>query len=136
MIFVPIHASAAESLNRELYKLTQPDGARDPANVSAFYCEAIFHPVIPFAVLALPEEDTIPIHLAADPSGLVAVLEPFVAQGQILQEELEAIVGGVQALAGMRFKPADLIPPSWSPYILTRKQAIAEGYIPTEEGGV
>ena len=91
------------------------------------------HPQIPFTVLELPEEDTIPIHLAADPSGLVAVLSPFVAQGQITQAELDGIVGAVQALAGQRFAPASMIPPSWQPYILTRQQAIEKGYIPQAE---
>lgn len=128
-IYVPVHNDAAADLNRQLYKLTQPDGVRDPQNVSEFYCGMYVHPQIPFTVLELPEEDTIPIHLAADPSGLVAVLGPFVAQGQITQDELNAIVGAVQMLAGQRFAPASMIPPSWQQYVLTREQAVAEGYI-------
>jgi hypothetical protein len=87
------------------------------------------HPSIPFAVLALPESDTIPIHLAADPSGLAAVLGPFVAQGQITQAELDGIVGAVSMLGGQRFRPADMIPPSWQAYVLTRQQAVEQGYI-------
>lgn len=127
-IYVPIHSSAAEQLNRQLYELTQPDSIRDPQNVSEFYCAAYYHPEIPFAVLELPEEDTIPIHLAADPSGLVAVLSPFVDQGQILPEELGGIVAAVQMLAGKRFSPAAMIPASWSQYILDRSGAQLAGY--------
>lgn len=133
MIYVPVHNNAAANLNSQLYKLTQPDGVRDPRNVSEFYCGMYVHPQIPFTVLELPEQDTIPIHLAADPSGLVAVLQPFVTQGQITQEELDGIVGAVQMLAGQRFAPSSMIPPSWQQYILTREQAIAAGYIPQPE---
>jgi hypothetical protein len=134
MLYVPIHIDAAEELNRQLYKLTQPDGVRDPSNVSEFYCGMYQHPSIPFAVLELPELDTIPIHLAADPSGLQAVLSPFVDQGQISKPELDGIVGAVSMLGGQRFRPADMIPPSWQQYVLTRKQAIEQGYIPQPEG--
>ena len=133
MIYVPIHISAAEELNRQLYELTQPDSVRDPRNVSQFYCGMYQHPSISFAVLELPETDTIPIHLAADPSGLAAVLGPFVAQGQITQAELDAIVGAVSSLGGQRFRPADMIPPSWQQYVLTKEQAIQQGYIPKPE---
>jgi len=132
-IYVPVHNDSAAELNRQLYKLTQPDDVRDPRNVSEFYCGMYVHPQIPFTVLELPEEDTIPIHLAADPSGLVAVLEPFVAQQQITQAELDGIVAAVQMLAGQRFAPSSMIPPSWQPYVLTRKQAIEQGYIPQPE---
>jgi hypothetical protein len=133
MIYVPVHIDAAAELNRQLYKLTQPDGVRDPNNVSEFYCAMYQHPSIPFAVLELPETDTIPIHLAADPSGLATVLGPFVAQGQITQPELDGIVGAVSMLGGQRFRPADMIPPSWQQYVLTREQAVAAGYIKTLE---
>jgi hypothetical protein len=128
-ICVPVHNDAATELNRQLYKLTQPDDVRDPRNVSEFYCGMHHHPLIPFTVLELPEQDTIPIHLAAKPSGLVAVLGPFVAQQQITQAELDGIVAAVQALAGQRFAPSSMIPPSWQPYVLTREQAVAAGYI-------
>jgi hypothetical protein len=128
-IYVPIHVSAGPELNRQLYELTQPDAVRDPQNASQAYCRLFVHPSIPFAVLEMPEEDTIPIHLAADPSGLVAVLEPFVAQGQITQEELDGIIGAVQMLGGQRFRPADMIPASWQQYVLTQQQAIDQGYI-------
>ena len=131
MLYVPIHIDAAAELNRQLYKLTQPDGVRDPRNVSEFYCGMHQHPSIPFAVLELPQTDTIPIHLAADPSGLQAVLGPFVAQGQITKPELDGIVGAVSMLGGQRFRPADMIPVSWQQYVLTREQAITEGYIQT-----
>lgn len=133
-MFVPVHISAAAELNRQIYELSQPDAVRDPRNVSEFYCGMYEHPQIPFAVLELPETDTIPIHLAADPSGLAAVLGPFVAQGQITQDELDGIVGAVSMLGGQRFRPADMIPPSWQQYVLTREQAIEQGYIPQPEG--
>lgn len=133
MIYVPVHIDAAAELNRQLYKLTQPDAVRDPHNVSEFYCAMYEHPSIPFSVLELPETDTIPIHLAANPSGLQAVLSPFVSQGQITQAELDAIVGAISMLGGQRFRPADMIPPSWQQYVLTKEQAIEQGYIPQPE---
>lgn len=129
MIYVPVHNDAAAELNRQLYELTQPDAVRDSRNVSQFYCLMYQNALIPFIVLELPEEDTIPIHVVSDPSGLVAVLSPFVAQQQITQAELDGIVAAVQALAGQRFAPSSMIPPSWQPYILTRQQAIQQGYI-------
>ena len=134
MLYVPVHVDAAAELNRQLYELTQPDAVRDQRNASQFYCRMFVHSSIPFAVLELPETDTIPIHLAADPSGLQAVLGPFVDQGQITKPELDGIVGAVSMLGGQRFRPADMIPPSWQQYVLTRKQAIEQGYIPQPEG--
>lgn len=131
MLYVPVHVDAAAELNRQLYELTQPDAVRDQRNASQFYCRMFVHPSIPFAVLELPETDTIPIHLAADPSGLQAVLSPFVDQGQITKPELDAIVGAISMLGGQRFRPADMIPVSWQQYVLTREQAITEGYIQT-----
>lgn len=127
--YVPVHIDAAAELNRQIYELSQPDAVRDPRNISEFYCGMYQHASIPFAVLELPEEDTIPIHLAANGGGLSAVLGPFVAQQQITQAELDGIVGAVQALAGQRFAPSSMIPPSWRQYVLTREQAVAAGYI-------
>ena len=133
MLYVPIHIDAAAELNRQLYELTQPDAVRDPRNVSEFYCGMYQHLSIPFAVLELPETDTIPIHVAANSSGLQGVLSPFVSQGQITQGELDAIVAAVSSLGGQRFRPADMIPESWQQYVLTREQAIQQGYIPQPE---
>jgi hypothetical protein len=56
-----------------------------------------------------------------------------VAQGQIAKPELDAIVGAVSMLGGQRFRPADMVPPSWQQYVLTRDQAIEQGYIPKPE---
>lgn len=130
MLYVPVHNDAADELNRQLYKLSRPEALQEPENASQFYCRVFIHPQIPFTVLEIPEEDTIPIHLAADASGLVAVLQPFVAQQQITQAELDGIIAAVQASAGQRFAPASMIPPSWQQYVLTREQAVAAGYIP------
>lgn len=130
-IYVPVHISVAAELNRQIYELSQPDEVRDPRNVSEYYCGMYEHTSIPFAVLELPEVDTIPIHMTASGSGLSAVLGPFVAQGQITQTELDDIVAAVQALAGQRFTPASMVPPSWEQWVLTRQQAIEAGYIQT-----
>lgn len=133
MIYVPIHISTAAELNRQLYKLTQPDNIRNPDNITEFYCGMYEHPLIPFAILELPEEDTIPIHLAANTNGLISVLSPFVAQNQITQAELDIIVNNISILGGQRFAPSSMIPQSWQQYVLTREQAIEQGYIQTLE---
>lgn len=133
MIYVPIHIDKGEELNRQLYKLTQPDGIRDPNNVSEFYCGMYAHPSIPFVALEFPEQDTIPIHLSSNVSGVYNALAIFVDQGQITQQELETIISTLQSNAGQRINPANMIPSSWQQYILTREQAISQGYIPQSD---
>lgn len=122
-IYVPVDPRLIEQLSRGLYKLIAPD--RD-----GLYAGVIWHPDnAGWPILQLRSVDVIPVSLAADTQPLIDVLAAFVAGGGITQQELDGIVAGVQAAAGSQILVADFIPASWQPYVLTRQQAIEQGYI-------
>lgn len=139
MIYVPLLASQAEPLSRALYQIQRPTHLRNPRDVSTFYCAwHNYQGSSPsqwdgFAVLELPEDEQVPIHLEAEDDLLVSTLGEFVTQGSLAQQELDGIVAAIQAYAGQRIAISAFVPPSWQPYILTREQAEAIGFLPVVE---
>ena len=122
-VYIPVDPQLIEQLSRGLYKLIAP-------NREGLYAGIIWHPInAGWPLLQLRSVDVIPVSLAADTQPLVDVLTAFVAGGGITQQELDGIVAGVQMSAGSQIVVADFIPPSWQQYVLTREQAVAEGYI-------
>jgi hypothetical protein len=61
------------------------------------------------------------------------VLEAFVQGGGLTAEERDGIVGAVGAMAGRPIRIADMIPPSWQPYIMGRAAVEAAGYFGSRE---
>ncbi len=126
-IYIPASPSLIEHLSKGLYRLIVPNG-------DGLYAGIIWHEQnAGWPLLQLRTVDVIPVSLAADTQPLIDVLTAFVAGGGITQQELNSIVAGVQAAAGSQILVADFIPPSWQPYVLTREQAIEQGYIPQPE---
>jgi hypothetical protein len=84
--------------------------------------------------LALPGEETVPIHVEADGDELAALLGVFVSDGALTKAEADGIAAAVRENAGHIVRIADFIPPSWSPYVLTHQQMEAGGWFPHPSG--
>ena len=134
MIYMQLDAAAAEPLSEALFQLMRPPHVRDDRDGSRYYCEVIPHPSgNGWAVLALPETEQVPIHVEADGALLQAMLAAFVADAALTQEEADGIIAAVQAAAGSTIAVAEFVPQSWQPYVMTREQAQAAGYLPQGE---
>jgi hypothetical protein len=134
VIYVPIRSDAAAFLSAAIYQLTRPQSVRDERDVSAYYCSWSVHPTRPeVSVLELPESEDIPVHSKADGEALRQLLGFFVPTGEITAEEVDGIADAVVTMAGQRVQVAALIPPSWQPYVMTREQAIALGWLAEPE---
>ena len=127
-IYVPVDPRLIEQLSRGLYQLI--DSTRN-----GLYAGIIHHPSgspEAWPLLQLRDADIVPISLQANSQPLIDVLTAFVQGGGLTQEELDGIVGAVQAMAGQTIQLKDMIPASWQPYILTREQAEQLGYFSSE----
>jgi hypothetical protein len=121
-IYVPVDPRLIEGLTMGLGELATP-GRGLP------YAPIIEHPSEQaWPVLQLRGEDVVPISLAANSEPLVQVLEAFVQGNGLTAEERDGIVGAVGAMAGRPIRIADMIPPSWQPYIMDRATVEALGY--------
>jgi hypothetical protein len=121
-IYVPVDPRLIEGLTMGLGELATP-GRGLP------YAPIIEHPSgQAWPVLQLRGEDVVPISLAANAEPLSQVLEAFVQGGGLTAEEREGIVGAVGSQAGKVVRIADMIPPSWQPYIMDRATVEALGY--------
>jgi hypothetical protein len=121
-IYVPVDPRLIEGLTMGLGELATP-GRGLP------YAPIVEHPSgQAWPVLQLRGEDVVPISLAANSEPLSQVLEAFVQGGGLTAEEREGIVGAVGSQAGKVVQIADMIPPSWQPYIMDRASVEALGY--------
>jgi hypothetical protein len=121
-IYVPVDPRLIEGLTMGLGELATP-GRGLP------YAPIIEHPSgQAWPVLQLRGEDAVPISLAANAEPLSQVLEAFVQGGGLTAEERDGIVGAVGSQAGKVVRIADMIPPSWQPYIMDRASVEALGY--------
>jgi hypothetical protein len=121
-IYVPVDPRLIEGLTMGLGELATP-GRGLP------YAPIIPHPSgQAWPVLQLRGEDVVPISLQANPQPLIDVLTVFVENQGLTQEEMDGIVGAVGSQAGQVVRIADMIPPSWQPYIMNRATVEAAGY--------
>ena len=106
MIYIPISSiEAAEFLSRQLYKLTRPVEVRAENDVTEFYCGWHVHPETSAVVVALPETETVPVHVSADTTLLDPLLLPFVEQGAITEDDRAAIRTLIAESQGGASKP-------------------------------
>lgn len=121
-LYIPAAPKIAEPLSRALYKLIDPRG-------DGLYAGVIPHPSGQgYHLLQCRSVDVIPIALGADPQPLADVLAITVADGALNHQELEGIVGAVQAMAGQQVNLIDFVPASWQPFVMTYEQAKQAGY--------
>jgi len=130
MIYVMISPGQGRDFSRGLARLMRPSHLRNQRDVTDFYCEVIDHPSNGWSALVLPETETVPIHLEADGSELLEVLQIFVTKGSLTQQEAEGITGAVMMLRGQPVRIRDFIPPGWSQAVMTEEQARAAGWFP------
>lgn len=136
MIYIKIKTSKAERMSEGLYRLMQPPGFRLAGQATRFYCERHDHADGEWSVLAMPENEVVPIHYAADGGLLTEVLSESVADGTIMLQELQAIGGALQQMAGQTVSIVNLIPPSWANQpgaVMNEEQARAAGFLPALE---
>lgn len=131
MIYVLAAPQHAEHLSRSIMRLLRPSHLRDD-QWTDLYCPVTTHPETGQAALALPEGETVLVHIEATGDELAAVLREFVADGAVLHAEAEDIIAAVKANVGKRIRVADFIPPSWSQWVLTQEQAEAGGWFPEQ----
>jgi hypothetical protein len=129
MIYVITAPQHAEQLSRSIMRLLRPTHLRGEGWTD-LYCSVLTHPTSGQTALALPEVETVPIHVEADGAELAALLAVFVADGALTQQEADGIGAAVQANAGQLVRVADFIPPSWAAYVLTHEQMDAAGWFP------
>jgi hypothetical protein len=131
---IPIDPQLIQPFNQAIMRLLRPSHLRDQSYVTDQYCGIISHPNgTAWPLLSLPDTETVPIHVNADGGELRQLLDIFVANNGITKEESDGIKQAVAGMVGQTVRLADMVPPSWQPYILTVEQAIDQGYIPQPE---
>lgn len=134
MPLIPIDPQLIEPFNQAIMRLLRPSHLRDANYTTDYYCPVIRHPDgVQWPLLALPDTETVPIHVEADGAELEQLLNVFVANNGITQAESDGIKQAVGGMVGKEVRLADMVPPSWQPYILTVEQARAAGYIEPAE---
>lgn len=135
MPLIPIDPQLIEPFNQSIMRLLMPSHLRNERYVTDYYCPVIRHPDgVQWPLLALPDTETVAIHVEADGEELEQLLGVFVANNGITKEEADEIKRAVAAMVGNEVRLADMVPQSWQPYILTVEQAIAAGYIQPAAG--
>jgi hypothetical protein len=132
MPYVLVAPQHAEQLSRSIMRLLRPSHLRGEGWTD-LYCAVIRHPTSGQAALALPDEEVVPIHAAADGAELSAMLAVFVSDGAMTQPEAEGIVSAVRSQAGNRVRIADFIPPSWADYVLTEQEMTEAWWFPPRD---
>lgn len=116
--FIPVASHVADQLNDAIAKCIK--GSR-----SGKYAETITHKLWPSYVLyVINESDVVPIGASVNITVLQNVLNTIVADGGITQAEADELVTNVQNNLGTKVRILDLIPASWSAYVVSEKQAL------------
>jgi hypothetical protein len=116
-------------------RLLRPSHLRE-GYITDKYTTEYIHPGTGYGALALPEEETVPVHIEADGAELNSLLTIFVEDGGLTQEEADSISQQIIESAGQQIKILDFVPQSWQQYVLTYEQMDADGWFPTVEEGV
>jgi hypothetical protein len=131
MPYVLVAKQHAQQLSRSLMRLLRPSHLRTNEQTD-LYCEVLTHPQTGEMAVALPDSETVPIHVQADGEELASLLATFVADAAITQQEASGIASAVSSMAGQRVRLADFIPPSWQANVRTAAQMKATGWFPAD----
>ncbi len=132
MAYVLVNPAHAENLNRSIMRLIRPEHLRS-GYVTDLYCTMHIHPETGYMVLDLPDTQTVPIHIESSGDELVAMLQVFVDDEALTQEEMDGIVTALTGLGGQQVRILDFIPASWQDFVLTKEQMDADGWFPEPE---
>jgi hypothetical protein len=131
MPYVLVAKQHAQQLSRSLMRLLRPSHLRTNEQTD-LYCEVLTHPQTGEMALALPDADTVPIHMEANGNELSALLSAFVADAAITQQEAGGIAAAVSSMAGQQVRLADFVPPSWQANVRTAQQMKSAGWFPSD----
>lgn len=130
MILILIDPQLVAPFNRAIMRLLYPSHLRDTSYVTDVYCDVIYHSDgVQWPLLVLPDTETVPIHIEASGFELNQLLDVFVLNNGITQQEADEIKSVVLSLSGQQVNLSSLIPESWQPYVFTFEQATQLGYI-------
>ncbi len=132
MLYMMIRPEVADEFNKSLMYLLMPEHLRDNYT-TIYYCGKIIHPTNGYAALVMPENETVPIHIESSGDELDDLLNLFVSDNALTQEEADVISQQVIDSKGQSISILDLVPDSWKPFVLTYEQADAAGWFPAEE---
>lgn len=127
MPYVVVKAEHAEQLNRSIMRLMRPSHLRD-GYATDLYCPMHTHPQLGYVALELPDVEQVPLHIEADGAELNSMMQVFVEDQAITQQEADGIVGAVRAMAGQVVRIADFIPLSWTQNVFTKEQMQQQGW--------
>ncbi len=132
MLYLLCNPALIEDFNRSLMRLLMPSHLRKPNWTDKLAVEH-YHPITGYGALAMKENRTVPIHVEANGAELNYLLNIFVADGALTQEEADVISEQVIASAGEKVSILDFVPESWSDYVLTKEQMDADGWFPEQD---
>ena len=132
MLYLLCNPTLIEDFNRSLMRLLMPSHLRQPSWTYKLAVEH-YHPVTGYGALAMKENQTVPIHIEANGAELDYLLNIFVSDGALTQEEADTISEQVTESAGQQVSILDFVPESWSDYVLTKEQMDAGGWFPEQE---
>ena len=127
MPYVVVKAEHAEHLNRSIMRLLRPSHLRD-GYATDLYCPMVTHSQLGYVALALPDLETVPIHIESDGAELTTMMNVFVQDQAITEQEAQGIIAAVQSMAGNEVRIADFIPPSWTANVFTKEQMQQQGW--------
>ena len=119
--------------NRSLMRLLRPEHLRSGYTTDTLY-GSITHPDTGYSALVVPDNfTTVNIHPEADGARLRDVLDIFVVDAGMTQQESDDLFDAAMAARGGSINILDNIPASWEPYVLTEAEADAAGWLPDPE---
>lgn len=133
MLYLLVDPANADDLNRGIMRCLRPSHLRDENYVTDVFAKKVSHPETGYTALELDPVQTIPIHIEADGVELLEVINFFVSDGSVTQEEADNIAIAVNAMAGQEISVLGFVPPGWLQYVYTREQMEAEGWFPSED---
>lgn len=117
--------------NRSLMRLLRPDHLRDEGYVTDTIYKSITHPDTGYAALVVPDNFTsVNVHPEADGNRLRDMLDIFVADAGMTQQESDDLFDAAMTAKGGSIDILENIPASWEPYVLTQAEAEAAGWFP------
>lgn len=126
LVYIPVGSvETADRLSRGVYRLSRPAGHRPQGYTATHYFGWVVHPRTGAVMLALEPTQTVPCHVAADPSGLLELIADLTTEEQRAQ-----LAGYVAANAGRTVPLAHLIPPAAMEQAMTHDELKAAGWFP------
>ncbi len=131
-LYLMCNPLVADDFNMSLMRLLCP-AARAAGNTTKYLAVKHTHPENGYAALALDENQTVPIDPEATGEELDYLLNIFVADGAMSQEDADGIRQQVLDSLGETVSILDFVPAAWAPYVLTKEQMDAAGWFPPTE---